>query len=645
MKREVLREILDKIKASRIGIIGDFCLDAYWFVDESRSEISVETGKATVAVRSQKYSLGGAGNVASNLTAIGVKNVRALGVIGADPYGAKMISLMQEAGINTSGLLIQHGQWSTHVYTKPYIGEAEQSRIDFGNFNVLTEETSESLIEELKSEIEDLDLIIINQQVLSGIHTPHFRRLLVELIKEFSHKKFIVDSRHYPDVYNGAYRKMNEYEAARLCGVEKARTDVIPYEDVRQYAEILFKRYKRPVFITRGSRGSLAIDESGIVEMPGLMIISRIDTVGAGDSYLAGVAAALASGNGVEVAAELGTFVAAVTIQKLYQTGTASPEEIMGIAEDPDYIYRPELAEDIRRANYVEDTEIEIAGVLPSELMIRHAIFDHDGTISTLREGWEQIMSPMMIRAIMGEQYMLADESLYHKVKSHVDEFIDKTTGIQTLLQMKGLVGLVREFGLVPGDSMQDEFGYKQIYNDALLQMVHLRVEKFRKGELSVEDFTIKNAVSLLSKLHQAGVKLYLASGTDEEDVRKEAAILGYAHFFEGRIYGAVGDITKEAKKIVLDRILDNIGSQAKGEQIVTFGDGPVEMRETRKRGGIAVGLASNEIRRFGLNLSKRERLIKAGADIIIPDFGQSNRLLKLLGMHVGTEEKLVKIL
>src|SRR5690606_12017865 len=255
------------------------------------------------------------------------------------------------------------------------------------------------------------------------------------------------------------------------------------------------------------------------------------------------------------------------------------------------------------------------------------------------------IMSPMMIRAIMGEQYMLADESLYHKVKSHVDEFIDKTTGIQTLLQMKGLVGLVREFGLVPGDSMQDEFGYKQIYNDALLQMVHLRVEKFRKGELSVEDFTIKNAVSLLSKLHQAGVKLYLASGTDEEDVRKEAAILGYAHFFEGRIYGAVGDITKEAKKIVLDRILDNIGSQAKGEQIVTFGDGPVEMRETRKRGGIAVGLASNEIRRFGLNLSKRERLIKAGADIIIPDFGQSNRLLKLLGMHVGTEEKLVKIL
>lgn len=645
MKREYLREILDKIGRSKIGIIGDFCLDAYWFVDESKSEISLETAKPTVTVRSQNYSLGGAGNVASNLAAIGVKDVRAFGVIGEDPFGAEMLSLMQEAGINTTNLLIQDGQWSTHVYTKPYIGEAEQSRIDFGNFNTLSKKTSVLLIEKLKSEILDLDLVIINQQVLSGIHTPHFRMALVELISIFPDKKFIVDSRDYPDVYDGAYRKMNEYEAALLSGVKKAQTEIIPYEDVKQYAQILFDRYKKPVFITRGSRGSLAVDKSGIVEVPGLMVTSRIDTVGAGDSYLSGVAAALASGNSIEIAAELGSFVAGVTIQKLYQTGTASPEEIMNIAEDPDYIYRPELAEEVRCANYVDDTEIEIVRVLPNELRIRHAIFDHDGTISTLREGWEHIMSPMMIRAIMGDHYLMADECLYQKVESHVNEFIDKTTGIQTLLQMKGLVGLVREFGLVPEDRIQDEFGYKQIYNDALLQMVHLRERKLIKGELSVEDFTIKNAVSLLSKLHQAGVKLYLASGTDEEDVKKEASILGYAHLFEGRIYGAVGDITKEAKKIVLDRILDNIRNQANDEQIVTFGDGPVEMRETRKRGGIAVGLASNEIRRFGLNVSKRERLIKAGADIIVSDFCQANRLLKLLGMDVSTKEQLVKIL
>jgi hypothetical protein len=93
-----------------------------------------------------------------------------------------------------------------------------------------------------------------------------------------------------------------------------------------------------------------------------------------------------------------------------------------------------------------------------------------------------------------------------------------------------------------------------------------------------------------------------------------------------------VGDVSKEAKKIVLDRILDTIGSSSPGK-VVTFGDGPVEIRETNKRGGITVGVASNELRRYGLNESKRTRLIKAGADVVIPDFSQISRLLDLLNI------------
>ena len=101
---------------------------------------------------------------------------------------------------------------------------------------------------------------------------------------------------------------------------------------------------------------------------------------------------------------------------------------------------------------------------------------------------------------------------------------------------------------------------------------------------------------------------------------------------FEGRIYGAVGDIRKEAKKIVLDRILDTIGGPASGS-VITFGDGPVEIRETKKRGGIAVGVASNELRRYGLNEKKRTRLVMAGADIVIPDFSQYPLLLEFLNI------------
>lgn len=241
-------------------------------------------------------------------------------------------------------------------------------------------------------------------------------------------------------------------------------------------------------------------------------------------------------------------------------------------------------------------------------------------------------MEPMMIKAILGAHYNTADETLYARVVRRVVEYIDKTTGIQTLVQMQGLVKLVREFRLVPEAEILDEFGYKEIYNTALMDLVNRRVHKLERNELDVADFTIKKAPQFLQRLCDAGIQLYLASGTDEKDVIVEAKALGYARLFEGRIYGAVGDATKEAKRIVLDRILNDIGTPNVA-QVVTFGDGPVEIRETRKRGGLTVGIASSEERRYGLNASKRGRLIRAGADVIVPDYSQMDALFHWLGI------------
>jgi len=381
MKQNLLEEIVKKIRDVRIAIVGDFCLDAYWFIDESRSEISIETGQRTEPVRQQKYSLGGAGNVANNLAAMEVHDIRAFGVIGDDPYGVEMVRIMKNAGISTDNLLIQKENWSTHVYIKPYLEEREKGRIDFGNYNVLSDETADILIRKLGEECGKVDLVIINQQVLSGIHTEYFRKKLVEVIGLFPDRIFIADSRNYTDFYVGAYRKMNDTEASRLCSLKREPDEIIPYSEVKNTAEQLFERYCKPLFITRGSRGSIVVDENGISEIAGLMIISRVDTVGAGDSYLAGAAAALAAGFPLNTAAELGTFTAGVTVQKLFQTGTASPQEILQIGTDPDYTWRPELAEDIRQAGYIENTEIEIISQWPKDLTIKHAVFDNDGTI------------------------------------------------------------------------------------------------------------------------------------------------------------------------------------------------------------------------------------------------------------------------
>jgi beta-phosphoglucomutase-like phosphatase (HAD superfamily) len=325
--------------------------------------------------------------------------------------------------------------------------------------------------------------------------------------------------------------------------------------------------------------------------------------------------------------------VAGVTVKKLYITGTASPQEILAVGTDPDYIFRPELAEDPRAARYVDGTEIEVVSELPRGRSVRHAILDFDGTISTLREGWEKIMAPVMIRSILGKGWESVSEDLYRGVQERVHEFIDATTGVQTIVQMNGLVEMVKEMGFVPASDVKDARGYKRDYDKELQTMVDARMARLQSGELSTDDYMIKGSRRLLEALREAGIELFLASGTDEEFVLAEAAALGVDGFFTGRVFGSIGDPKVEAKKVVLERIVSEVGPQAL-DGLVTFGDGPVEVRETKKRGSYAVGVASDEPRRFGWNLAKRSRLIRAGADLVTPDFLQWKKLLALLGVR-----------
>lgn len=626
-----LKQILANIKRARIAVIGDYCLDSYWFIDNTAAEISIETGLPTRPVSRQRYTLGGAGNVVMNLLAMGAGKVQAFGVVGDDPFGREMARLLQKAKADAGNLLTQNENWNTHVYTKPYAGDTEENRIDFGNFNGLTDATASRLLESLERSLPEVDVIVVNEQVASGIHnSSFFRKQLGELMTRNPTKTFLLDSRHYSDAYVGAIRKINSHEATSLCGIQREPDEIVTCAEARQAAETLFQRWQKPLFVSRGGRGCLVRDSRALREVHGLQILGRLDTVGAGDSMLAGIAAALAVGSDPMTAATLGNLVAGVTVQKLFQTGTASPEEIMAIGRDPDYIYRPELAEDPRQASMIEGTDIEIATALPPQAKFTHAIFDHDGTVSTLRQGWEQIMEPMMIRAILGDRFRTADETLYHKVVGQVREYIDKTTGIQTISQMEGLLTMVREFGCVPAAQMLNAAGYKAIYNAELMNLVRERIARLQRGELAVEDYTLKNAPDFLRALSSAGIKLYLASGTDMQDVINEARALGYADLFEGRIYGAEDHAAVEAKKVVLERILTEIGKDQAG-RLITFGDGPVEIRATHKRGGSTVGLASDEVRRFGLNREKRARLIRAGADVIIPDYSQMSAILKFL--------------
>lgn len=284
----------------------------------------------------------------------------------------------------------------------------------------------------------------------------------------------------------------------------------------------------------------------------------------------------------------------------------------------------------------VARSEIEIVTRFPAAHAVTHVVFDHDGTISTLREGWESVMEPQMMRAILGAEEGAVGASapgatVVDEVRAAVQEFIARTTGVQTLVQMEGLRELVRRYGFVPEAAILSASAYKARYNAALMRMVERRTAKFARGELTVEDVTVKGVVAFLQRLAKAGLVLHLASGTDEHDLVREARLLGYADLFAGGIHGARGSIEHEPKRVVLLGILQGLQGRDDSASLVVVGDGPVEIREGVRAGALTVGVASDEIRRYGRSDVKRSRLVHAGADLIVPDFSAVEPLTQRL--------------
>jgi rfaE bifunctional protein kinase chain/domain len=625
-----LEKALAAIHESKVTVFGDFCLDAYWMLDDDESELSVETGLPIRHVKTQGYTPGGAGNVAVNLIAMGAAEVRAVGMTGSDLFSGELRRLLSEQGIDISSLLSAPPPWQTSLFAKPHLAGEELNRMDFGTLNTTSDAQIDLLLKALDAAASKSSAVIINQQLPGSIVSPKSIAGINEIAARHPDVVFLADTRHYAKELSGMILKINAREAFEATGKKHSPDNPVLPSEARTIAAQLAEQRGVPVFVTRGEHGLVLADGERVADIPGIQNLGKTDPVGAGDTTVAGLAAVIGGGGDMETAARLANLAASITVSKLHTTGTASRTELEALGPFPDYIYEPELAANPRRARYLRDTEIEIIRERPAP-RIRHAIFDHDGTLSTLREGWENIMAPMMMKAVLGPQMQIITDEAYRRVEEDVKIFIDRTTGIQTLAQMKGLIALVHEYGFVPTAEILDEHGYKAVYNEALLEMVNARIRKIERGELDARDFEVKGARELLEALHAAGVKLYLASGTDETDVQAEATVMGYAHLFDGGIHGAVGDLKVEAKRVVLERIFSSVG--AAGDEVMVTGDGPVELREGKKRGALCLGVASHEICRYGLDETKRTRVIRAGADYVVPDFSQLKQLKPLLGI------------
>ena len=245
---------------------------------------------------------------------------------------------------------------------------------------------------------------------------------------------------------------------------------------------------------------------------------------------------------------------------------------------------------------------------------IKAAVFDFDGTISTLRRGWEEVMEPLMLECISG------GKNVSDELAREVRDYIDRSTGIQTILQMKWLSGrVVRENPGAPSDPWY----YKKLYNDRLMDKIASRISDAENGNAA--DYLIGGSREFLSKLKSAGRTLFAASGTDNADVRHEAGVLGVAGYF-ARIEGAKPMSESCSKEATLRELIGESGYRP--ENILVVGDGPVEIKLGREFGTLTLGVASDEKNRRGFNPRKVERLTDAGAHAIVDCFEDVDAIL-----------------
>jgi len=281
-------------------------------------------------------------------------------------------------------------------------------------------------------------------------------------------------------------------------------------------------------------------------------------------------------------------------------------------------------------SRFLPGSSVEVIREVRPKRAIRHVLFDFDGTLSLIREGWPEVMVGMMVEKILATGTREPVEA----VRRHCHEFVMRLNGKQTIYQMIQLAEEIKARGGEPADPLD----YKAEYHARLMEKTRDRRESLRSGRAKPEDYLVAGAIDILAAIRQRELEMYLASGTDQKYVFEEAELLGLVPFFGRRIYGAIDDYRKYSKKLVIMRILEE--NRVDGSVLLGFGDGYVEIGNVKQAGGVAVAVASDEAGRSGRpDPWKRDRLIGVGADLVIPDFRDWEPLLSYLLGEGGEAE------
>jgi len=250
--------------------------------------------------------------------------VAALGIRGDDGFGFELVRALNRRGISGS-LLVEIPSWHTFTYTKLLnieTGIEDQPRVDFISTQPLPLEAQKRIVDNLVSAVTDFDVILVADQAetaAGGVVTPGVRDTIIELAGRHAGKVFLVDSRKRVHLFRKVMVKPNRAEAEAAC------QQLFGHVDFRRLREQL---RARAVMVTHGRQGALVVEEGKETWAKPRPVENPVDICGAGDSFAAGTALAMAVTGDPVAAASFGNLVASITVMKK-GTGTASPEEVL----------------------------------------------------------------------------------------------------------------------------------------------------------------------------------------------------------------------------------------------------------------------------------------------------------------------------
>jgi rfaE bifunctional protein kinase chain/domain len=318
--------ILDRFQGRRLIVLGDLMLDEFIWGEVRR--ISPEAPVPVVEVRRETLQLGGAGNVVTNLLALGAEAIP-LGILGEDEAGRRMRDLFADRGASLEGLVTVPGRPTTRK-TRIVAHSQQMVRADREDRSLISESVERQLLARYLEVLPEADAVILSDYD-KGLLTPNLLHATIQAARA-SGKPVCLDPkiRHFLHYRQVDVVTPNQLEAEQASGIEIVDHDSLLAAATR-IRELLDCR---DVLITRGEQGMSLFDgEGGVIHIP-TTAREVFDVTGAGDTVIATLTLALSVHAPLLEAAMLANLAAGLVVAKV-GTAPVSNEELRAVLRRP----------------------------------------------------------------------------------------------------------------------------------------------------------------------------------------------------------------------------------------------------------------------------------------------------------------------